>query len=130
MITRFGTLFAGHVDLEDMGWAGTPVNDRWLPDEHLTTVFDKSVAMAELMDRVGFETLWFAEHHFQREGYECIPNVLMLAIHLSHLTKNLKIGWVNGSTWLTALRNLAMSSSLMPKIACMTASSLVTTSSP
>ena len=92
MITRFGTLFAGHVDLEDMGWAGTPVNDRWLPDEHLTTVFDKSVAMAELMDRTGFETLWFAEHHFQREGYECIPNVLMLAIHLSHLTKNLKIG--------------------------------------
>jgi len=92
MITRFGTLFAGHVDLDDMGWAGTPVNDRWLPDEHLTTVFDKSVAMAELMDRVGFETLWFAEHHFQREGYECIPNILMLAIHLSHLTKNLKIG--------------------------------------
>ncbi len=92
MITRFGTLFAGHVDLDDMGWAGTPVNDRWLPDEHLTTVFDKSVAMAELMDRVGYETLWFAEHHFQREGYECIPNILMLAVHLSHLTKNLKIG--------------------------------------
>ena len=92
MITRFGTLFAGHVDLDNMGWAGTPVNDRWLSDEHLTTVFDKSVAMAQLMDRVGFETLWFAEHHFQREGYECIPNILMLAIHLSHLTKNLKIG--------------------------------------
>ncbi|MCH7745226.1 MAG: LLM class flavin-dependent oxidoreductase [Chloroflexi bacterium] len=92
MITRFGTLFAGHVDLEDMGWTGTPANDRWLPDDHLATVFDKSLAIAQLMDRTGFETLWFAEHHFQREGYECIPNVLMLAVHLSHLTKNLKIG--------------------------------------
>ncbi|MCH7787129.1 MAG: LLM class flavin-dependent oxidoreductase [Chloroflexi bacterium] len=92
MITRFGTLFAGHVDLEDMGWTGIPANDRWLPDDHLATVFDKSLAIAQLMDRTGFETLWFAEHHFQREGYECIPNILMLAVHLSHLTKNLKIG--------------------------------------
>ena len=92
MITKFGTLFAGHVDLEDMGLAGTPVNDRWLPDEQLATVFDKSVAMAELMDRTGYSTLWFAEHHFQREGYECIPNILLLAVHLAHLTENLKFG--------------------------------------
>jgi alkanesulfonate monooxygenase SsuD/methylene tetrahydromethanopterin reductase-like flavin-dependent oxidoreductase (luciferase family) len=33
-----------------------------------------------------------AEHHFQREGTECIPNVLMMALHLTHVTKNLKIG--------------------------------------
>src|SRR5207245_2163495 len=33
-----------------------------------------------------------AEHHFQREGYECIPNILMLALHLCHITKNIKIG--------------------------------------
>ena len=33
-----------------------------------------------------------AEHHFQREGTECIPNVLLMALHLTHLTKNLKIG--------------------------------------
>ena len=92
MITRFGTLFAGHVDLEDMGLTGTPVNDRWLSDEHLATVFDKSAAMAELMDRTGYSTLWFAEHHFQREGYECIPNILLLAVHLAHLTENLKFG--------------------------------------
>jgi alkanesulfonate monooxygenase SsuD/methylene tetrahydromethanopterin reductase-like flavin-dependent oxidoreductase (luciferase family) len=33
-----------------------------------------------------------AEHHFQREGTECIPNVLLMALHLTHVTKNLKIG--------------------------------------
>ena len=92
MITRFGSLFAGHVDLEDIGLAGTPVNDRWLSDEHLATVFDKSQAVAQLMDRTGYETFWFAEHHFQREGYECIPNILMLAIHLAHLTERIKFG--------------------------------------
>ena len=51
MITKFGTLFAGHVDLDDIGFDATPVNDRWLSDEKLATVFDKSQAIAQLMDR-------------------------------------------------------------------------------
>ena len=92
MITRFGSLFAGHVDLEDLGLDATPVNDRWLSDEHLATVFDKSEAMAKLMDRTGYDTFWMAEHHFQREGYECIPNILMLSVHLAHLTERIKFG--------------------------------------
>jgi len=92
MITRFGSLYAGAVDLDDYGYEATPVNDRWLSDEHLATVFEKTEAIAQLMDRCGYSTLWLAEHHFQREGYECIPNVLMLAVHLAHLTKRLKVG--------------------------------------
>ncbi len=92
MITRFGSLYAGHVDLDNEGMDGTPVNDRWLPDEHLATVFPKSEAIAKLMDRTGYDTFWMAEHHFQREGYECIPNVLMLALHLCHITRNITIG--------------------------------------
>jgi len=92
MISRFGSLFAGHVDLDNEGLEGTAVNDRWLPDERLAEVFPKSEAIAKLMDRTGYDTFWLAEHHFQREGYECIPNVLLLALHLCHLTKNIKIG--------------------------------------
>src|SRR2546427_897332 len=92
MITKFGSLFAGHVDLDDEGLDGTPANDRWLSDERLAEVFPKSEAIAKLMDRTGYDTFWLAEHHFQREGYECIPNILMLALHLCHITKNIKIG--------------------------------------
>ena len=92
MITRFDSLFAGHVDLDNLGYEGTPVNDRWLSDERLATVFDKARAIAELMDRAGYHSLWLAEHHFQREGYEAIPNILMLALHLAHLTKRLRFG--------------------------------------
>ena len=92
MITKFGSLFAGHVDLKDVGLDGSPVNERWLSDEHIATVFDKTQAIAQLMDGTGYETLWLAEHHFQREGYECIPNILMLGVHLAHLTQQLKIG--------------------------------------
>ena len=92
MITKFGSLFAGHVDLDDLGFDGTPANDRWLSDEQLATVFDKALAIAQVMDRNGYDTFWMAEHHFQREGYECIPNVLMMAVHLAHLTKNIRFG--------------------------------------
>lgn len=92
MITRFGSLYAGHVDLDNIGLEGTPVNDRWYPDAHLNTVYDKTVGIAQAMDRLGYSTFWSAEHHFQREGYECIPNLLMLYVHLAHLTKNIKFG--------------------------------------
>ena len=92
MITRFSSLYAGHVDLEDMGQDATPVNERRHSNEHLATVFSKTEAMARRMDELGYDTLWLAEHHFQHEGYECIPNVLMMGVHLSHLTRRLKIG--------------------------------------
>ncbi len=92
MITTFGSLYAGHVDLDNLGLDGTPVNDRWLPDERLVTVFDKATEIALLMDRSGYDVFWLAEHHFQREGYECVPNILMLALHLAHKTERLKFG--------------------------------------
>ena len=92
MITKFGYLYAGHVDLDDLGLGGTPVNDRWLPDEDLASAFDKAADIARAMDRSGFDTMWLAEHHFQREGYECIPNILMLAVHLAHLTERIDFG--------------------------------------
>jgi alkanesulfonate monooxygenase SsuD/methylene tetrahydromethanopterin reductase-like flavin-dependent oxidoreductase (luciferase family) len=92
MITKFGSLFAGNVDLDQIGLEGTPANDRWLSNAHLATVFDKCQAMAQVMDRLGYDTWWAAEHHFQREGYECIPNLLMLFVHLAHLTTQIKFG--------------------------------------
>src|SRR5262245_56367199 len=92
MITKFDSLFAGHIDMDNVGYGGTAVNDRRFPNEHLATVFDKAQAMAQLMDRLGYSTFWMAEHHFQPEGYECIPNVLMMAVHLAHVTERLHIG--------------------------------------
>ncbi len=92
MITEFSSLYAGHVDMDDVGYGGTPVNDRSFSDEHLATVFPKTEAIAKVMDRTGYESFWMAEHHFQTEGYECLPNLLMMNVHLAHLTKNIKLG--------------------------------------
>ena len=71
---------------------GTPINDRRYSNEHLATALDKAQSMAVLMDGLGYNAFWMAEHHFQREGTECIPNVLLMALHLTHVTRNLKIG--------------------------------------
>ena len=43
MITNFGSLYAGHVDLGDIGLEATAVNDRWFSDEHLKTIFDRAL---------------------------------------------------------------------------------------
>jgi alkanesulfonate monooxygenase SsuD/methylene tetrahydromethanopterin reductase-like flavin-dependent oxidoreductase (luciferase family) len=92
MIKRFGTLYAGQIDLDGIGFDGPPVNERWYDNSHLASVFETTQKLATTMDRLGFDTLWLAEHHFQREGYECIPNILMLAVHLAHLTERLRFG--------------------------------------
>ena len=92
MIRKFDSLYAGHVDMDNLGYGGTPVNDRDYPDEYLATAFDTAEGIAQLTDRLGYDTLWLAEHHFQHEGYECIPNILLLSVHLAHLTTRLKLG--------------------------------------
>ena len=55
MITRFGSLYAGHVDLDDHGFDATPVNERWMSNERLLTAFDKATRIPTLMDRGGYD---------------------------------------------------------------------------
>jgi alkanesulfonate monooxygenase SsuD/methylene tetrahydromethanopterin reductase-like flavin-dependent oxidoreductase (luciferase family) len=92
MIRRFSTLYVGHIELEDCGLSGVPADARRYPNERLLEVFDTATALATAADALGYDTLWLAEHHFQREGYECIPNIPMLAVHLAHRTPRIKIG--------------------------------------
>ena len=92
MIRKFTTVYPGHIDLPDRGQGATPANERRYSNEELASVFAKTDAVARKLDEIGFDTLWLAEHHFQHEGYECIPNILMCAVHLAHITRALKIG--------------------------------------
>jgi alkanesulfonate monooxygenase SsuD/methylene tetrahydromethanopterin reductase-like flavin-dependent oxidoreductase (luciferase family) len=92
MITKFDSSYVGSVDLENPGYGGTPINDRHYPNQELASVLHKAVAYAKQMDTRGYDTFWMAEHHFQPEGTECIPNLLMMALHLAGVTKNLRIG--------------------------------------
>jgi alkanesulfonate monooxygenase SsuD/methylene tetrahydromethanopterin reductase-like flavin-dependent oxidoreductase (luciferase family) len=92
MIKKFSTLYVGHIELEQCGLSGTPADTRRYPNTRLVETFATTVALAQAADDLGYETLWLAEHHFQHEGYECIPNIPLLAVDLAHRTRRIKIG--------------------------------------
>ena len=93
MIKSFSALYAGHVlEGEGIGYSGTPHDDRWYPNDRLAQAFDIARESAILLEDLGYDILWMAEHHFQREGYECIPNLLILSQYLAQHTKRIKFG--------------------------------------
>ena len=76
MITKFDSSYYGTVDMENLGYKGTPINERCYSKEELAKAMHKVVAYAKCMDERGYNTFWMAEHHFQPEGTELIPNLL------------------------------------------------------
>jgi len=92
MIKRFSTLYIGHIELENCGHAGTPADDRRYSNERVIEAFDTTLELAQTMDELGYEALWLAEHHFQHEGYEVIPNLLLLSTWLATQTRRVKFG--------------------------------------
>ena len=92
MFTNFSASYAGHVVDDNIGFAGTPANDRFYPNEKLAETYDWALDIARHLEANGYNEFWMAEHHFQSEGYEGIPNLLMLGLYLATQTKTLKYG--------------------------------------
>jgi len=92
MIRNFHVLYVGQIELENIGLAGTPANERRYSNERLREAFATARDIAQHMDRLGYDVLWTAEHHFQREGYECLPNLIQLGLWLATQTERLKFG--------------------------------------
>jgi alkanesulfonate monooxygenase SsuD/methylene tetrahydromethanopterin reductase-like flavin-dependent oxidoreductase (luciferase family) len=92
MIHSFSASYAGHVVDDHLGFQGTPANDRWYSNERLSEAFDWALDFSRHLEGLGFDEFWMAEHHFQPEGYECIPNLLMMSLYLADHTQRLKFG--------------------------------------
>ena len=92
MIKRFHVLYVGQIELDNVGLNGTPADDRRYSSQRLSEVFATARDVARTMDELGYHALWTAEHHFQREGYECLPNLVQLSLWLATQTKRLKLG--------------------------------------
>ena len=92
MIDKFSVLYVGQIELENIGRDGTPADKRTYPNERLVEALSHATDLAQFMDERGFYALWAAEHHFQREGYECLPNLILLGTYLAARTQNLKFG--------------------------------------
>ena len=92
MIKRFHVLYVGQTELENVGLQGTPADVRRYSNDRLAEPFFTARDVAQLMDDLGYYALWTAEHHFQHEGYECLPNLVQLGLWLATQTKRLKFG--------------------------------------
>ena len=92
MINKFHVLYVGQIELDSIGLNGTPANERRYSDERLREAYFTARDVAQTMDELGFDVLWTAEHHFQREGYEVFPNLIQLGLWLATQTKRLKFG--------------------------------------
>jgi alkanesulfonate monooxygenase SsuD/methylene tetrahydromethanopterin reductase-like flavin-dependent oxidoreductase (luciferase family) len=92
VITKFSVLYVGQIELDHIGKDGTPADKRWYPNERFAEVYSAARDIARTMDDLGYYCLWTAEHHFQREGYEVFPNLILLSTWLATQTRRLKFG--------------------------------------
>lgn len=89
---RVGVFLFGGVEMPDAGAGGTPPLDRRYGQMAIDHAHRELLECGELAERLGYDSFWLTEHHFQHEGYEVIPNGLMFSAFLAARTSRLRIG--------------------------------------
>lgn len=89
---KLGAFFFGGVEMPDAG-AGPPnPMDRRFSNEEMWAATMSYVDSAILADRLGYDTFWTTEHHFQYEGFEVIPNGIQLSTWIAGRTERITLG--------------------------------------
>tara|TARA_X000000368_G_scaffold108537_1_gene84345 strand:- start:3885 stop:5036 length:1152 start_codon:yes stop_codon:yes gene_type:complete len=89
---KTGIFLFGGVEMDDAG-AGPPApTDRRYGPKEIWHATERILDMGVLSDKLGFDSYWLTEHHFQYEGYEVVPNGMMLGGILAERTENIQIG--------------------------------------
>ncbi|WP_420453738.1 LLM class flavin-dependent oxidoreductase [Ilumatobacter sp.] len=89
---KLGAFFFGGVELADAG-AGPPAPmDRRSTNEECWAATLDYVNSAIEAERLGYDSFWTTEHHFQYEGYEVIPNGILISTWIAARTTRLRFG--------------------------------------
>lgn len=89
---KLGAFFFGGVEMADAG-AGPPnPMDRRFTNEEMWAATMSYVDSAIVADRLGYDSFWTTEHHFQHEGFEVIPNGLQLSTWIAARTERITLG--------------------------------------
>ncbi len=84
--------FFGTVPMPDAGNAGpTPTERRYYQQDYIAC-YENLTAWAKEADVVGFNCMWFTEHHFQYEGYEVTPNLVLFGLAMAQHTCQIRFG--------------------------------------
>jgi alkanesulfonate monooxygenase SsuD/methylene tetrahydromethanopterin reductase-like flavin-dependent oxidoreductase (luciferase family) len=84
--------FYATVPMPDAGATGPVPTDRRTTNAAVVETYESLCHWAVQADELGYDTLWLTEHHFQHEGYEVTPNLILFGLHLAGLTKRLRFG--------------------------------------
>src|ERR1700730_4518692 len=89
---RVDAHFYATVPMPDAG-AGPPVpTDRRYGNDDVVATYERLCHWATVADATGYDTMWLTEHHFQYEGYEVTPNLILFGVHLAGITSGLRFG--------------------------------------
>lgn len=89
---RVGIFLFGGVEMDDAG-AGPPApTDRRYSQEEIWRATEQIIDTGVLCDELGFDSYWLTEHHFQYEGYEVVPNGILVGAILAERTERIRIG--------------------------------------
>src|SRR5882757_5838895 len=89
---RVDSNFFCTVPMPDAGDPSIPATARRFGNDSVIECYKNLVEWAKTADQLGFDTMWLTEHHFQYEGYEVLPNLILFGQHLAHLTSGLRLG--------------------------------------
>ena len=89
---RVDTNFFCTVPMPDAGDDSITPTSRRYDNDAVIECYRNLVEWARTADSLGYDTMWLTEHHFQYEGYEVLPNLILFGQHLAGQTKNLRLG--------------------------------------
>ena len=89
---RVDSNFFCTVPMPDAGDPSIPATARRFGNDSVIETYKNLVEWAKTADQLGFDTMWLTEHHFQYEGYEVLPNLILFGLHLAMLDQGLRLG--------------------------------------
>jgi alkanesulfonate monooxygenase SsuD/methylene tetrahydromethanopterin reductase-like flavin-dependent oxidoreductase (luciferase family) len=89
---RVDTNFFGTVPMPDAGDPAIAPTARRYGTPDAIACYENMLHWAQTADALGFDTMWLTEHHFQHEGYEVLPNLIMFGMYAATKTRELRFG--------------------------------------
>ena len=111
MITQFDSLFAGHIDMDNVGYAGTAVNDRRFSNAELAAVFEAGVAQYAAE---GWADQWRLHHQGGLTGYAG-REIFATAASRHRLEAGQAVAW-NPSITRVKSEDTALATSVEPEV--------------
>jgi alkanesulfonate monooxygenase SsuD/methylene tetrahydromethanopterin reductase-like flavin-dependent oxidoreductase (luciferase family) len=89
---RVDTNFFGTVPMPDAGDPAVAPTARRYGNTDAIACYENMLHWSQTADALGFDTMWLTEHHFQYEGYEVLPNLIMFGLYAATRTEHIRFG--------------------------------------